>query len=322
MCQSEVCSSRMAGTYVGALTEPPRLAVTDRSHSRRRTGGHTRPDRARRCPRPAASVGHRAVSRCRRRPSPCSPRMYWALSCARRSASSSTMWLSSCWMPSLSGIRRSTVAPPSPADSMRQRAGVDDPLPQPLGVGDVGDPGEPEVTAAAGQDALAEEQPVRGDHVVRRPPAQQRDGDGDQQQERRRARGRACRSMPCCCPAGITAMREGHRADDQQEPDDRPEDRQPVRVQVLDDLLVPGEQLVRIGHAPRMTQRSHAARRSRRAAVTARAGRLRRRVRPCPPAVATTSRPSQSTACATPSRVDPSGRETETVGPTVEDQAR
>jgi hypothetical protein len=41
-----------------------------------------------------------------------------------------------------------------------------------------------------------------------------------------------------------------------------------------------------------------------------------------PSAVATTSRPSQSTACATPSRTDPSGMVTATAVPTVEDQAR
>jgi hypothetical protein len=41
-----------------------------------------------------------------------------------------------------------------------------------------------------------------------------------------------------------------------------------------------------------------------------------------PSAVATTRRPSQSTACATPSRTDPSGMVTATAAPTVEDQAR
>ena len=56
----------------------------------------------------------------------------------------------------------------------RQRARVDDPVPQRLPVGDVGDPGQADVAAAAGQDALAEQQPVGGDHVVRGPPPQQR----------------------------------------------------------------------------------------------------------------------------------------------------
>ena len=182
MCQSEVCSSRMAGTYVGVPTEPHRLAVTDRSHSAGGPGSVT--------PAPCGRVVDRCVSTssCGSRvppPSsqPWSPRMYSALSCARRSASSSTMWLSSCWTPSLSGIRRSTVAPPSPGRLDAERAGVDDPLPQRLRVRDVGDPRQPEVAAAAGQDALAEQQPVRGDHVVRRPPAQQRHRDDGQQQE-------------------------------------------------------------------------------------------------------------------------------------------
>ena len=39
-----------------------------------------------------------------------------------------------------------------------------------------------------------------------------------------------------------------------------------------------------------------------------------RRAPPCPPGVATTSRPSQSTACAVPSSVEPSGRLTATCG--------
>src|SRR6185312_11520507 len=48
-----------------------------------------------------------------------------------------------------------------------ERAGVDEPVPQRLPVGDVGDPGQPDVATVAGQDALPEEQAVGGDHVVR-----------------------------------------------------------------------------------------------------------------------------------------------------------
>src|SRR5688572_28116666 len=57
MCQSEVCSSRMAGTYVGVLTELPRLAVTDRSHIAHGPGVTPAPRPGR-----ATSVGHRAVA--------------------------------------------------------------------------------------------------------------------------------------------------------------------------------------------------------------------------------------------------------------------
>ena len=127
--------------------------------------------------------------------------------------------------------------------------------------------------------------------------------------------------MPCCRPAGITAIPNEAAADDQQEPHDRPEERQPVRVQVPDDLFVVRQQLVRIGHAARMT---HVGRRQSalRAATRGQATRPRGshaphvphvaawRAPPCPaPSRPRAGRPSRPPA-PTPSRVEPSGRVT------------
>ena len=130
-----------------------------------------------------------------------------------------------------------------------QRACTDHAIEQRLGEPDVGNTLQRDVTSGVAQDAAPDQHPVCGDDVVRGAhadpwpegeEAQQDQGDDHDQDEHDGARRPVVRRERDA---------DAGRAADQDEPQRRRDERDPVRMQVFDDLLVVGKDLLRVRHA-------------------------------------------------------------------------
>jgi hypothetical protein len=124
-----------------------------------------------------------------------------------------------------------------------QRAGVDDPVPQRANESDVADPTEGDITASVAQDAAADEDPMGGDHIMRGAPGQPR-ADAEPAEQHERHHQHRDQEHLAGCAVGLERDRRPGRRAQQQEPQCGRDQRDPVRMQVLDDLLVIGEQLL------------------------------------------------------------------------------
>ena len=206
--------------------------------------------------------------------------------------------------------------PCSPADSMVSVPASHDPVPQRLREADVVDALQRDVAAGVREHAAPDQHPVRGEHVVRGAPARSTARTSASSAASRPTTTIAMSTTWCgrCRWSGANAIADAGRGADHEEPQRRRDQRDPVRVQVLDDLLVVGEDFS--GYATATSYAVHvtlAADRRRRHAVAsgrpqtcstspARSPRTRRRR----PAARPAGRPRRRRR-ATPGRRVPSG---------------
>ncbi len=176
----------------------------------------------------------------------------------------------------------SVTWPRSPADSTTRVPQPQQPLERGVRERHVVDPGERDVATAAGDDALAQDQPVVGQDVDGGQPAQERQHGQPDQGDQRDHEDDQARAV-WLEPLGIRAAAyDADRHDDQQR-DDRPDQRLPVRVQLDVDLLTVGQQPAGVCHAQIMPCRH--------VGDVTRGQRVRRGLR----VVRTSSRPASST---------------------------
>ncbi len=134
-----------------------------------------------------------------------------------------------------------------------QRAGTHDPIPQRLAECDVGDALQGDVATGVGENAAADQHPMSGEDVVAGAPAhprcdrQEAQQDDPDHQDRDQGDGAPGAAVGCEGDAGAGA------GADHEEPQGRCNQRHPVRVEPFDDLLLGGENALRIRHGDLLT---------------------------------------------------------------------